>query len=319
MKLKKLILIAISGVLLLSSLFGCSKSSEDVVAKFEEVKYAVVSENNVSPDGFVYGLYENNTAFITGIKTPSEEVIIPDTVNEYKVVEIGADAFNGNETIRLLTLGKHVEKIGENAFSDCAALLRVDMTENVKSISGSAFYNCEALCEVRGATGLVYIDEAAFYNCNSMARFDFPKTVEVIGNEAFGACESLVEVKLPQKIKSVGYGAFSYCSSLSRIDLGGLTEIPEKAFLRCSSLGKVVIGEKITSMGVQAFRGCDKLKDVYIYEGIKTIGDSALAMCPSLEIRYSGSEDQWQKITVEKGNDFTNVNISYKQKLDSGK
>lgn len=312
MKFKRIILIALCCAILASSLVGCSKGYDDTV-------YALVSQNNVSPDGFIYGVYENDTAVITGANSTDSELTIPDTVGNYKVVEIGEGAFSGDTNVKLVTVGKNVEKIGENAFSECTSLLRIDMTESVKHIADSAFYNCENLCEVRGATGLIYIDEAAFYNCFSMARFDIPETVEVIGNEAFGACEALVEIKLPEKIKSIGYAAFSYCSSLSRIDLGGLTEIPEKTFLRCTSLGKVVIGKNVKSMGVQAFRGCDVLNDLYIHEGLESIGDSALAMCPSLKIRYSGSESKWEKISVGKGNDFTGVSITYKQKLDSGK
>lgn len=313
MRSKKLILIVLTCIIALGSITGCSSS-------FDDTKYAVISESNLSPDGFVYSVYENNTAVITGIDTSDTELVIPDTVGSYKVVEIGADAFSGDETIKLVTIGANVEKIGDNAFSDCSALVRVDMTEKVKKIGSGAFYNCESLCEVKGATGVVVIDEVAFYCCSSLARFDLPETLRTIGNEAFGACESLVEVKIPEKIESVGLGAFSYCSSLSRLDLGGLTEVPEKAFLRCTSLGNVVIGENVTALGVQAFRGCDVLKNVYIHKNVKTIGSSALATCPLLEISYSGSEANWKKISFAEGNEnLETVKITYKQKLDKAK
>jgi hypothetical protein len=170
---------------------------------------------------------------------------------------------------------------------------------------------------VKGATGVVVIEEVAFYACASLARFDLPETLKTIGNEAFGACESLVEVKLPEKIESIGIGAFSYCSSLSRLDLGGLTDIPEKAFLRCTSLGKVVIGENVTSIGVQAFRGCDVLKNVHIDKSVKYIGGAAFSTCPLIEIGYSGSESNWNKIKMPAGaEDFANITVTYKQKLD---
>ena len=218
MRSKRFVLIALTCIVALVSITGCSSS-------FDDTQYAVTSENNLSPDGFIYSVYENNTAVITGINTADTEMTIPDTVGNYKVVEIGADAFSGNEITKLVTIGSNVEKIGANAFSDCAALVRVDMTENVKKIGSGAFYNCENLCEVKGATGVIVIDEVAFYCCSALARFDLPDTLKTIGNEAFGACESLVEVKIPEKIESIGIGAFSYCSSLTRLDLGGLAEI----------------------------------------------------------------------------------------------
>ena len=310
MRSKRLILIVLTCIVALVSITGCSSS-------FDDTQYAVISENNLSPDGFVYSVYENNTAVITGINTSDAELTIPDTIGSYKVVEIGADAFSGDEVIKLVTIGANVEKTGDNAFADCLSLIRVDMTENVKKIGSGAFYNCENLCEVKGATGVIVIDEVAFYCCSALARFDLPETLRTIGNEAFGACESLVEVKLPEKIESIGIGAFSYCSSLSRLDLGGLTNIPEKAFLRCTSLGSVVIGKKVTDIGVQAFRGCDVLKYVHIEKGVKYIGGAAFSTCPLIEINYSGSESNWKKIKMPAGaEEFANINVSYKQKLD---
>ena len=220
------------------------------------------------------------------------------------------------ELIEEFVASEFLMEIGMGAFAN-TLISEIVIPESVQVIDDMAFYNCENLCEVKGATGVIVIEEVAFYACTSLARFDLPETLRTIGNEAFGACESLVEVKLPEKIESVGLGAFSYCSSLSRLDLGGLTEVPEKAFLRCTSLGKVVIGENVTSIGVQAFRGCDVLKNVHIDKSVKYIGGAAFSTCPLIEIGYSGSESNWKKIKMPAGaEEFANITVNYKQKLD---
>ena len=93
----------------------------------EKIQYAIISENNISDDGLIYNIYENKTAVITGAQSESEELVIPDEVDGYAVVEIGENAFSGKEMLLLVTIGKNVTMIGANAFSECPYLARVQM------------------------------------------------------------------------------------------------------------------------------------------------------------------------------------------------
>ena len=50
---------------------------------------------------------------------------------------------------------------------------------------------------------------------------------------------------------------------------------------------------------------------------MKYIGGAAFSTCPLIEINYSGSESNWKKIKMPAGaEEFANINVSYKQKLD---
>ena len=206
----------LTSILALIMTFSILLIATACTTSFDDTKYAVISENNLSDDGLVYSIYENNTVVITGREVDYAELVIPDTIDGKNVVEIGNGAFENDEAVILATIGKNVRVIGDSAFSACKMLARVEASEALKKISSSAFYDCERLAEFIGATKLEIIDEVAFYNCISLAYFDFPETVTTISNEAFSGCSSLTEIKLTNNVKTFGEGVFSYCSSATK-------------------------------------------------------------------------------------------------------
>ena len=168
---KKILSLTLVIAVLLSSLM----LAVSCTSGFDDTKYAVISENNLTDDGFVYSIYENNTVAITGRQVDYAELTIPDEINGYPVVEIGESAFAGDEALVILTIGKNVKIIGDNAFSECPILARAQASDALKKVSSGAFYSCPRLAEFIGATKLEYIDEVAFYNCTNLAYFDFPR------------------------------------------------------------------------------------------------------------------------------------------------
>ena len=71
---------------------------------FGSTEYAVISENNVSSEGFVYDKYENSTVRITGIEQAPRILVIPEAIDGMTVVEIGERAFADNELIYYVEL-----------------------------------------------------------------------------------------------------------------------------------------------------------------------------------------------------------------------
>ena len=167
----------------------------------DDVQYAVVSENNLSSDGFYYTLYENRTAAITGYSDSAAcTLTIPAKVDSYKVVEIGEGAFLQNSLLRYIRLSEGVRKISANAFQRCSALVRIDLVSSVQVIGRSAFDSCLALTEVNYTSGVVTIEDAAFYQCKSLSGIILPEGLQTIGKEAFFSCESLTKLQLPEKL-----------------------------------------------------------------------------------------------------------------------
>lgn len=244
---------------------GCGLFSDSTV-------YAKTSEGNVSSDGFIYDLYENGEAEITGIKMAECRLIIPDTVDAHPVTSVGRGAFRDNTTINYLTLGANVRRIGNEAFDGCATLIRVDGGASVTEIGASAFAYCQALCNVSLMPELRTISDTAFFGCASLTEMPFADKLQSIGGQAFFGCVLLNEVKLPASFTFLGGAAFAECTSIAHAALGGLREIPDSAFNGCTSLISVELNKKTSSIGASAFRDCSRLKTLQIPDAISDIG-----------------------------------------------
>lgn len=277
-----------------------------------DTEYAVKNENNTSSDGFLYSLYENNTAIITGHKDATVSYLtVPSNVDGYRVVEIGTGAFKANTVLKHVIISEGIKKISPNAFASCEALICVDLPSTLAEIGDSAFESCTALCEVVNPSGVVRIGESAFEFCEFLSSFDFSDGLEEIGASAFYGCIRLSKVILPDSIKTVGTAAFSYCDSLVYASLGRLTEIPDSLFERCSVLVKVDMSNKVTAIGSRAFRGCAELSVIQPSKRIKTVGGAAfdgtawvensteefLVIGDGVLLRYTGSASD---VTVPK-------------------
>ena len=101
-----------------------------------------------------------------------------------------------------------------------------------------------------------------------------------IGKYAFFKCDQLTKVTIPGSVTSIGYGAFESCTSLKNITIpDGVTYIGASMFMECTSLKSVSIPASVTGIDATAFISCYSLDDIY----------------------YSGSEEQWNSISIEGG------------------
>ena len=112
-----------------------------------------------------------------------------------------------------------------------------------------------------------------------------------IGNHAFDGCTSLASIDIPESVTSIGDYTFWECRSLASITIpDSVKSISHGAFNECAGLVSIKIPNSVTSIGGSAFGGCTSLADVY----------------------YSGSEEEWRKISIEDYNDhLLNATIHY--------
>lgn len=194
------------------------------------------------------------------------EYTIPETHNGKPITELMAFSFSNAEYLKVLNIGKNIEKIDVWALTNCPLLEAINVAEdnpNYKSVDG-VLYNKDMtalLVYPNGKTPLQEKDgkivgggtvkvpdsvkaigENAFYLCNNLYSIEFNEGLESIGKMAFIKCGNLQEVNLPSTVKILGEDAFSYCNSLKKIDIpSSVTEIGDHAFFSTSS-----VIEKIT-------------------------------------------------------------------------
>lgn len=267
---------------------------------FSDTEYAVVSEGNISADGFIYDKYENSTIRITGIKKMPALLIIPTEIDGMEVVEIADRAFADSELLLYLEFPAKSLKLGEGIFSGCYSLVAANLSDSVTCLPKGSFEDCVELCVVDGTEALTEIGEQAFAGCTSLSSFVADKLTS-IGDEAFRACASLSKLVLPSTLTHIGSSAFWDCEGLVEVYADCNAEIPELAFLNCSALARVKLGDRVTGIGNEAFRGCSVLGSIEIGKKVKYIGEYAFYGCDSVtEVIFKGNKT---KIVISEGNE----------------
>ncbi|MCR5340667.1 MAG: leucine-rich repeat protein, partial [Saccharofermentans sp.] len=116
---------------------GAALLDEETV--INNLKYKVT---NPATDG-------TGTVAVIGNSYKSSSLSIPAAIEYkeviYKVVSIGSKAFNGNKSIKTVSIGSNVTSIGDKAFYGCSKLTKVSGGSNVRTIGSYAFASCSKL------------------------------------------------------------------------------------------------------------------------------------------------------------------------------
>ncbi|MDE6261629.1 MAG: leucine-rich repeat domain-containing protein, partial [Oscillospiraceae bacterium] len=144
--------------------------------------------------------------------------------------------------------------------------------------------------------GVTGIGRCAFDSYPALTSVTIPNTVTSIGENAFRATP-LTNITIPGSVATIGKGAFQACRSLRSatiLDSNNALHIKSFAFSDCWSLNSITLPARTASIEWGAFYDWDMgytLADVY----------------------FSGSEQQWNKIDLEKDDNFIllNANIHF--------
>ena len=271
---------------------------------FGSTEYAIISQNNISADGFVYDKYENSTVRITGMENTPAVLVIPEKIDGMTVVEIADKAFAENDKIFYVKLPATAIKLGAQTFSGCPALLTIDFSNSVAVIPENTFEGCINLVSVENADSVTEIAAQAFADCTSLTKFSLPASLTKIGAEAFRGCASLTSIVIPEAVTEIEESAFWGCTSLVSVEIKGKTSLPAYCFLNCTALTRVVLGDSVNAIGEEAFRGCRALYTVELGSGLCEIGDYAFHACDELtEVRFPAKSN----IKIGEGNDTLGV------------
>ena len=249
----------------------------------------VVTSNVIPAKAAISGMFAyeviSGQAHITDCDiTITGDLEIPETIDGYQVVGIGAYAFGGCSELTSITIPEGVTNIASYAFGECSGVKSISIPSSVTSIDTYAFLNCESLTSIEIPASVTSIGKGMFKGCSSLTEVTIPTGVTSIGASAFEGCSSLTSIEIPAGVTSIGDKAFYNCSSLTSVTIpAGVTSIGASTFYGCSSLISVGIPTSVTSIGANAFYNCSSLSNASIPTGVTSIGNAAFNGCSSLK------------------------------------
>lgn len=196
------------------------------------------SEEEIFSNGYYqYRVLEDGTAEITQYTGNEKRVVVPDTLDGYKVTVIGDDSFMHLSSAESIILPEGIRRIGDSAFYQCyvknltipdgvteigkdafAFVKRVEfnLPDSITRIEESAFRDCD-FTEIRLPSNLTYIGDGAFFNNKQLRRISIPTGVTAIHQNTFAKCDSLTTVILPNTVRAIQFSAFGQCLYLERV------------------------------------------------------------------------------------------------------
>ncbi len=246
-------------------------------------------------------------------------IVIPDSVTQ-----ISGWAFQNCSSLTGISIPDSVTQIGAGAFEGCSSLNEITVS------SGNSVYHSAGNCLIKTSTktlvlgcknsvipadgSVTSIGDSAFIGNMGLTSLTIPNGVTSIGSEAFMGCGNLKKITLPDGVTSIGSYAFRDCTDLESIVLpGSVVSIGGSAFYGCTDLTSIALPSSLKSIGESVFYGCTALVNIMIPDSVTTIGASAFKGCESLaDIYYTGTAEEWQKITIEADNDgLTQATVHY--------
>ncbi len=277
--------------------------------KLTEISVDAKNKEYKSVDGILFS--KDGTVLIKYPAAKTGSVYsIPDSVTHIK-----DSAFWGCVNLESVIIPDSVTSIGVGAFSDCKKLKSVDIPSSVKEINIALFMSCESLTNVSIPDTVTTIRERAFFGCKSLTSVQIPSSVTEIGESAFEKCEGLTAVKVPDSAVSIGRTAFAECTNLENVLIpDSVTVIGEGAFAVCSKLKNVTIPHSVTEIGRVAFNRNSEMSSITIPDSVTSIGHGGVGYYKIKDIYFSGTEDEWNRISIEAdyGKYFENIPVYFK-------
>lgn len=231
------------------------------------------------------------------------------------------------ESLKKVVISGYSNDIARNVFENCQNIEEIVIEDGVVSIGEDAFKGCTSLSEVTTPDTLLTIEDGAFENCDSLYSLRIGAGIESIG-DAFRGCIYFENLHL-QNIASYCEAGVLYSPAAESVmdttlyigktrvyDLvipDGVTKVG--GFSGFKELSSVHVADSVETILPRAFVDC-YITSVYIGHGVTQIKESAFLYCPVEEVYYPGTEEEWNAITIESGNDdLLNARIYFRTAL----
>lgn len=226
-------------------------------------------------------------------------------INLRNVTSIGAQAFDGCQSLTKVELSSDLRYFGLNAFDKTPMVTNaVDdvivmgnllysaknkeiteyaVPETVTKFASGAFYNCTKLKTLDYTHDVEFLGEGIFYGCEALEAVKISEGTKILSDYTFYKCAAITEIKIPETVEKIGNGTFSYCSGLETVVIPeGVTSIGESAFSYCSKLTEITLPDSVTSIGSMGFMENKALTSVKLSSKLTKIAPYTFLNCPNL-------------------------------------
>ncbi|HEX3626461.1 MAG TPA: leucine-rich repeat domain-containing protein [Verrucomicrobiae bacterium] len=235
-------------------------------------------EENASSDFTCVMNSDAVSVTITAYTGSESAVVIPNTINGYRVTSIGMNAFLQNMTLTNVTIPNGVTNIGDTAFGSCTNLTSAVLPESIISIGEESFGACFGLTQFTIPGNVTTIGAGVFDSCVSLSSITIPNSVTNIGEIAFENCVSMTNISVdadnPDYSSRNGIlfdkaqGTLIECpAGLTVSDYtipDGVVTIDPEAFVFCNHLASVTLPGSVTNILGPPFYGCVRLTNICV-------------------------------------------------------
>ncbi len=157
---------------------------------------------------YTYVVLEDNTAKITKYNGTEEviELDIPSSFDDVTVTVIGAEAFAGVQTIKVVNFPETLIKIEENAFKGSSIKKAfMHICSELTEIGAYAFSECPNLIQADMGRNLQILGERAYASSTNLKVVNFRGNTPTIDMFAFDACPNVKIYTKEANIKVINY------------------------------------------------------------------------------------------------------------------
>lgn len=227
-------------------------------------------------------ILENGQSIFYDVQDKTK-ILIPESVNDSRVVALSDHAFQRKTQVETIQLPKTLVNIGDSAFEGCSRLTSIQLGR-VKRIGRHAFKDCVSLQTIKLPMMCTDWGEGVFKG-SGLNRIKLPSALLEISESAFESCTKLQSVVFPSNLKIIRAASFKDCKNLRLAFLPPkLNRIYPKAFYG-SGLETLIIPNSVKYLEASTWGDCRSLRRLVLPEGMAHLNrNEHLANFPALRI-----------------------------------
>lgn len=184
-------------------------------------KNYIPEEITVKDGSYTYKLNTDKTTItITKCTSSDANIIIPSSIDGYKVTGIGDKAFQNVTSMKTVSFPSTLKSIGNYAFAGCTSLTTVTLPDSLTGLYTYVFAGCTSLKSAKLNAGQINVTEGLFQGCTALSSVTLQNSIQYIRGYAFYGCNSLKNLSLPKSFSTVFNNAF-LSSGIKSINYAG--------------------------------------------------------------------------------------------------